>query len=268
MKCKKFPSLEVSKSYKDALGERCDDEKRQEESLLTQFASSTQTHHVDEHSSFEERLDKVISCIGSQNSLREILYKTLAACRIPKKFDELERFISEQDEFVHSHILQTPFTLIEMLVSCCGLHKSALDIDGNVIDEQMMASLSEDELSDITDGYLLEITDAGEKAVELLDPAHRIAAQLAQKPYRRETYFAVLDFCTTPRTFPEIQEFFKETPNLVQDEVVAHQKLSPDFYVDKLECAGALVWKGRWTLTEAGKQMLAARSNAAGELTA
>lgn len=177
--------------------------------------------------------------------------------RFSVAFSDLEAFIAEQDEFVHSHITQTPYTLIEMLVSCQGLRKIALDADGNAIDEDALARMDEDAALDLVDGYRLEITKAGVEAVRLLDPSKRIAAQLAQKPHRQKTYMAVLDFCKTPRTFPEIQEFFDETPDLVLDEVTAHHKLSPDFYVDKLECAGALVWKGRWQTTEAGEQMLA-----------
>ena len=94
--------------------------------------------------------------------------------------------------------------------------------------------------------------------MRLLAPERRIEAQLSLRPHRRDTYFAVLDFCTTPRKFPEIEAFFKATPGLSQDIVADHHKLSPDFYVDKLDKAGALVWRGAWVATDAGKQMLEA----------
>lgn len=61
-----------------------------------------------------------------------------------------------------------------------------------------------------------------------------------------------------PRKFPEIEALFKNVPGLSQDIVADHHKLSPDFYVDKLDKAGALVWRGAWVATDAGKRMLQA----------
>jgi len=94
--------------------------------------------------------------------------------------------------------------------------------------------------------------------VRLLAPERRIEAQLSLRPHRRDTYFAVLDFCMQPRKFPEIEALFKNVSGLSQDIVADHHKLSPDFYVDKLDKAGALVWRGAWVATDAGKRMLQA----------
>ena len=235
---------------------------------------------------FEEKVDDVIACVGAQNALREVLFKTLGHCEDPREFSEVEEFISQQDEFVYSHIIQTPYTLIEMLIHAGGLDKvtdtqnsmkavEPVESTGEAAGEAA-ASHNADTTYEITgkehrssdrhasnevhdedsEIIVLQTTPEGCEAVRILDPAKRIKAQLLSQPNRCSTYLAVLDFCQTPRTFPEIQNFFKTTPGLVQDVVAAHHKLSPDYYVDKLDKAGALVWRGAWVDTEAGLHAL------------
>lgn len=215
-------------------------------------------YELPDEPTFTDRVNAVVMCIGSQNALREALYKTLVFCLQPHEFTEVEDFIAATDEFVYSHIMQTPFTMIQMLIDAGGLSQTPLDGEGNAITPEQLANLSEDEADDLVATYRIDITDAGAEAVRLLAPERRIEAQLSLRPHRRDTYFAVLDFCTQPRKFPEIEEFFKTTDGLSQDIVADHHKLSPDFYVDKLDKAGALVWRGAWVATDAGKHMLQA----------
>ena len=215
-------------------------------------------YELPDEPTFTDRVNAVVTCVGSQNALREALYKTLAFCQQPHDFTEVEDFIAATDEFVYSHIMQTPFTMIQMLIDAGGLVQTPLDAQGNPITSEQLAGLDPDAADDLVETYRIEITDAGAETVRLLAPERRIEAQLSLRPHRRDTYFAVLDFCTQPRKFPEIQEFFKTTPGLSQDIVADHHKLSPDFYVDKFDKAGALVWRGAWVATDAGKQMLEA----------
>ena len=204
----------------------------------------------------EETLNDIITCIGAQNALREILYKILAHCQTSRDFAEVEDFVARQDEFVYSHIIQTPFTLIQMLMHAGGIESTPVDAQGNPVSDAQLEELSEDEADELVASYTLRTTTEGAQAVELLSPDKRIKAQLALHPARRDTYLAVLNYCQEPRTFPEIQEFFKSTPGLVKDVVAGHHKLSPDYYVDKLDKAGALVWRGAWVDTDAGRRML------------
>lgn len=154
--------------------------------------------------------------------------------------------------------MQTPFAMIQMLVDAGGLAQTPLDSEGSPIADKQLANLSEDEADDLISTYRIQTTDAGVETVRLLAPERRIEAQLSLRPHRRDTYFAVLDFCMQPRKFPEIEALFKNVPGLSQDIVADHHKLSPDFYVDKLDKAGALVWRGAWVATDAGKRMLQA----------
>lgn len=241
----------------------------------------------DREKTFEEKVTDVIACVGAQNALREVLFKTLEYCEEPREFSEVEEFISQQDEFVYSHIIQTPYTLIGMLVRAGGLDEVVIDTQDGVRAADFAESAREapnsqntvtvnettgeqccssgDHTSDYTNNedhnecfetIVIQTTSEGCEAVRMLAPAKRIRAQLLSHPSRCSTYLAVLDFCRTPRTFPEIQNFFKTTPGLAQDVVAAHHRLSPDYYVDKLDKAGALVWRGAWVDTEAGLRAL------------
>ena len=131
---------------------------------------------------FEASVDRVVTCVCSQNPLREVLYKTLAFCGAPRTFDEVEDFIAAQDEFIYSHIIQEPFTLAHMLLNAGGLSQTPLDDAGNAISEESLAAMSDDEACDAVATYRLETTPAGAKAVELLAPERRIASQIAKVP--------------------------------------------------------------------------------------
>ncbi len=211
--------------------------------------------------SLEADVDKVVTCVCSQNALREVLYKTLSHCQTPRTFDAVEDFIAAQDEFVYSHIIQEPFTLVHMLLNAGGLSQTPLDDLGDPIDEAALAQMDDDSAFDAVATYRLETTQAGARAVELLSPERRIASQIAKVPHRTDTYYAVMEFCKTPRKFPEIEAFYKSTEGLAKDVVADSHKLSPDYYVDKLDKAGALVWRGAWVLTEAGQRALAGRKS-------
>ena len=207
----------------------------------------------------EERTDAVVSCVCAQNPLREVLYKLLVHCTEQRGFQETERFVAAQDEYVHSHIEQTPHALIFMLVDAGGLARISLDAEGRALDEGVLATMAEDEADDLVDSYALLTTEAGRAAATLLNPARRLRARLAEHPHRSETYRAVLALCAqSPQTLPQIEQFFKDTPGLALDQVTSYHTLSPDYYVDRLEKCGVIVWRGAWCATQAGVEALAA----------
>lgn len=119
---------------------------------------------------FEAQVDDVLRCIAAQNSLREILYKMLVFCEEQRSYEVLERFILTSDEYVHSHILQSPDALMTMLVKHHGLTKDAADADGNRIDPDRLASMDEDAADDLVATYLFTATEAGKAAADLISP--------------------------------------------------------------------------------------------------
>ena len=195
----------------------------------------------------------------AQNPLREVLYKLLVHCPEQRSFCEVEEFVAKQDECVYSHVEQTPHALIFMLVDAGGLERISLDAQGNALDEAYLATLSEDEADDLVDSYALITTEAGRAAAALLNPARRLRARLAEHPHRTETYHKLLSLCAqSPQTLPQIEQFFKDTPGLALDQVTSYHTLSPDYYVDRLEKCGVIVWRGAWCATQAGVEALAA----------
>ncbi len=209
--------------------------------------------------SLEDRIDEVVRCVCAQNPLREVLYKLLAHCTQRRAFSEAEAFVAAQDECVYSHIEQTPHTLIHMLLDAGGLELVPLDEAGVPLDAGAFAGLSADEADDLVFSYALLTTEAGRAAAALLDPARRLRARLAEHPHRSDTYRAVLALCAqAPQTLAQIERLFKDTPGLALDRVTSYHTLSPDYYVDRLEKCGAIVWRGAWCATQAGVEALAA----------
>ena len=207
----------------------------------------------------EAQIDDVLRCIAAQNSLREILYKMLVFCEEQRSYEELEGFVLGSDEYVHSHILQSPDALMTMLVKHHGLAKDPADAEGSRIDPNLLDSLDADDADDLVATYLFTATEAGKAAANLISPDARLRAQLAQDPRRTDTFFAILGFCAqSPRTFPDIKDYYQSHDEFSKETAVDSQQLAADFYVDKLEHAGMLVWKGRWEVTEAGRRALAA----------
>ena len=253
---RKFPKFEVSRdfaAFAQGTSQYADE--------LFEDASARDTALKDEGaepvSSFEQTADEILTCIGTQGELREILYKILLFCRTSHRFCDVENYISGLDEVVYGHILQTPYSCIAILVHAGGLAKIAL----NALEEDVLsadlAGLTDDEIDDLIEDWRLETTEAGLYVTELLNPVRRLAAQLAVKPHRKSTYLRILEFCAEePRSLDDIKQLFLQDNSLVLDYVTAHQKLSPDYYVDRLEKAGSLIWKGAWATTPEGLDFL------------
>lgn len=210
-------------------------------------------------SPFERNVDAVLSCIGAQNALREILYKTLVFCGQCHAFEEVETFIMSSDEYAYNHLTQTPYTLIHMLVRAGGLDATALDEGGEPLGGPAYEGFTPEDFQAVATTFLVQTSPAGAHAASLIEPAKRLKAQIVQHPHRADTYYRFMTFCREPRTLPEIQRFYDETPGLAADTVQIHHTLAADFYIDKLEKAGVLVWRGAWVLNEAGEQLLADR---------
>lgn len=208
-------------------------------------------------SPFEEQVDAVLTCVGAQNSLREVLYKILSFCTDERAFEEVEAFVGETPEYRFNHLLQTPFEMIHMLIEARGLDGIALDETGAPLEGEQYADFTAKDLQHAAHTYRVRTTAAGERAAELLAPARRYQALELQHPHRRDTYRRFMEFCREPRTLPEIQAFYDAHDELAHDTVQIHHTLAADFYVDKLEKAGMLVWIGAWTLSDEGKETLA-----------
>ncbi len=204
---------------------------------------------------FADRVNAVVMCIGSQNALREALYKTLAFCEQPRDFTEVEDFIAATDEFVYSHIMQTPFTMIGMLTDAGGLSQTPLDEAGDP--SRPSSWRTADEADDLVATYRIEATGAGREAVRLLAPERRIehsfpcarTAATPTSPYwtsapHRASSLKLKRFSRPRQAFP------------------GHRGRSPSFRPTSTSTSSTRPgrWFGEraWVATDAGKQMLEA----------
>ncbi|MEE8733738.1 MAG: hypothetical protein SOI46_09070 [Eggerthellaceae bacterium] len=252
---KKLPKFEVSANGEEFLREQETVARDTPEDVERRRALAAPK--VGPKSPFEEQVDAVLTCVGSQNSLREILYKILAFCTDERDFAEVEAFALQTPEYRFGHLLQAPYELIHMLIEARGLDGIALDEEGAPLEGEAYEGFTAKDLQHAATTYRVRASAAGEEAAAMLAPARRYRALELQHPHRRDTYRRFMEFCCEPRTLPEIQAFYDAHDELAHDTVQIHHTLAADFYVDKLEKAGMLVWIGAWTLTDEGKEILA-----------
>lgn len=204
----------------------------------------------------EEAIDAVITAVCKQDRYREVMYRMLMRCQAqPLKLDDLESFIASLPQ--SRHAIQTPGTLIDLMVKAGGLVARELDEDGATIPVELLETLDEESREDLVFDWQFETTPAGAAAVSILSPAVRLQSKLNEKPQRYSTYLAVLDFCSEPRSLSDVQRLFRQDSSLVRDTMVDSQSLAPDFYLNELERSGGLVWDGGWKITDAGSAYLA-----------
>ncbi len=162
--------------------------------------------------------------LNSEPAYREVLSRVLALCRTPRLAGQIEdeiRSFPEMKVAIHS-----PTTLLAWLEETGGITCVAME-EGKK-------------------GWV--VTETGNQVAQARGPQQRLIALLAQSTDSdRATFVHILRFCITPKTRAEIEA------------MVLAEHVQPDsvpyaaFYVQRLEDAGGLVWKGKWETTQAEK---------------
>lgn len=209
----------------------------------------------------EEQICAVVDCVCNHPRHRELLYKALVYCGRERSEAQAEESIAAQPEFAEA--LQEPRVLLRGLVRCGGLSLTEVDVEGVPLDDERRArlraerNLTDEQLADLVAERRLSTTPAGRAAAALLAPSRRIAACCSAVPERENAFLAVLQFCETPRTLAQVKAFVDQ--NLSADlaiDVPGH-RLEATYFIDRLDEAGALVWKDHaWVATEDGKRYL------------
>ncbi|WP_165248808.1 hypothetical protein [Adlercreutzia sp. ZJ141] len=204
---------------------------------------------------FDQKLDKLGYTVTRQPLDRELLYKTLVFCLEERPLNVIEQEMATYPEFASCTTNQ--YYLITKLVGAYGLELIEKDVDGNVVTPEQKVGLTEDEEDDLVASFHYKTTEVGRAFVEEYSPKARLVQMLQLNPERTETYVDVLEFVhAQPRTYAEIQKLLAGRPAL-QTVIDGHvETMQPSVFVDKLERAGALVWKEGWTLTEEGVEFL------------
>ncbi|WP_304427175.1 hypothetical protein [uncultured Adlercreutzia sp.] len=206
---------------------------------------------------FEEKLAALNTCVMRHPLNREILYKALAFCGQERLLNEAEDYIASLPQFELA--TQNQYYMLMSLVRAHGLEFIERDDDGNIVTAAMKEGLTEDEADDLVATWSFKTTEVGDAFVEYNAPKARLVDLLNLVPERTESYIDLLEFVgEEPRTYPQIEGMLRGAPAL-ETVIDGHREImQPSVFVDKLERAGALIWKDAgWSLTEEGEEFLA-----------
>lgn len=204
---------------------------------------------------FEEKLAELNRTVMRHPLNREILYKTLAFCAEERPLREAEDFIAALPQFERA--TQNQFYMLMSLVRSYGLDMIERDEEGNRVLPEQKDGLSEDEVDDLVAEISFKSTDVGDWFVDYNKPSARLVDLLHLVPERTDTYIELLEFVeAAPRPYGQIEELLLGSSALQTVIDGRVETMQPSVFVDKLERAGALVWKEGWTLTEEGREFL------------
>lgn len=204
---------------------------------------------------FDEKLAVLEEAVTKHPLNREPLYKLLAYCREERALEDIEGEIASWPEFKGATMNQA--RMAGTLVRAHGLERIERDAQGAPVAPEQMEGLDEDAVDDLVQAVCFRTTDVGERFVEQHRPRARLVELLQLAPERAGTYIELLEFTAEkPRTYGEIAELLRGRPVLETVIDGTRHTMQPSALVDKLERAGALVWKEGWSLTEEGEEFL------------
>lgn len=234
-------------------------------------ADSTATTVEQEQKSDEERLTKLLA---SMETRRKVLLGILDLCREPKLSEELVRAVDGLQ--AHNQSVFASTTLINLLEQAGGLNH--INEDGSpfvapgakaeeeLTKEEPAGETADDEGREIDEeDFEVEFaeveapvrsfwvaTEAGIAAVEADNPEARATALLDDDAELLPVYREILEaLADGPLTKPQVSDIVRAHP-LTQD--ARHQA---GYFIDRLERVDAIEWANPWTLTEAGRALLA-----------
>ncbi|MDR3053472.1 MAG: hypothetical protein LBU48_06405 [Coriobacteriales bacterium] len=204
---------------------------------------------------FEQKVDHVAHLLLANTLNRPTLYRILgitAQGAVPL-FD-LEDQIQKLPEFTTA--TQPPYYLIEWLVDAEALRFIEVDATGAPITDEQREGKTADEIDDLIDDMIIEITDVGREVAAIFDPRDRLATLLQDKPVRYDTYVEVLEFLTQKHSYNQIDSLLRGRPILFDGRDPGDPPMQPSVFVDKLAAAGAIVFDEGWIITPEGRALL------------
>ncbi len=220
------------------------------------LAEAAGAREVDAQAPLERRAAVLAEAVARHPLNREVLYRILSYCFEERPLGDIEREVASWPEFKGA--TQNPCHMVSTLVRFGGLVAIERDEAGLLVAPERKEGLSEDEADDLVWEVSYLATDAGRRVVEEHSPAGRMQGLFAGAGERAGAYADVLAFVAdAPRSYPEIASFLRGRPELETVIDGVRETMQPSVFVDKLERAGALVWKEKWELTEEGREFLA-----------
>jgi hypothetical protein len=175
----------------------------------------------------DDAVKKLSRRIAAEPAYQSILYKILVFCETPRPVTQIQEQVLAFPEMLNA--AHSPALLLSWLQEAGGIEKIAV---------------GRKEESCRT-------TPIGQRFVEAESPVKKITALFAAELNGQEIFKQVLEFCRTPRSRVEIEDWLDSNPRLEELGV------RPAFFVERLEDAGGLEWSDKhWCTTPAGIAIL------------
>lgn len=205
-------------------------------------------------SNSDQASERIEALFNQMPTLHHILFAILEACKTPCLSSELETTIEQLKE--HHHCVYDPLTFCSLLERAGALQQT--DKVGTPL-----ADVVQEPLEIEHDGLLYwkaapapevywGLTEEGAAHLETYQPLKMIAACFENEPQYAGIFTTCLEM-----TGAEEGASMRDLGDVIDDEpVVQKPRRFAMYFIDKLEHAGAVEWKGQWRLTEAGRTYL------------
>ena len=205
---------------------------------------------------FEQRVDHLRDVVHSNPRFREIHFRTLEFCLEQRELGEVEQMIAALPEFKTCG--QNQYRLILFMENAEGLERFELDEDGKIVTPERKEGLTDDEIDDLVLTYAFKTTDVGRAVYDEMRPQKRLNKLFSAFPKRVKAYRDVLEFCTQPRSFKDIDNLLAGSDVLKSGSLntATNVPLQPSVFIDQLERNGGLVGDGSWNITAEGRRLL------------
>lgn len=194
----------------------------------------------------KEAVARIEARIAQEPRHRRALYRLLDFCTQVRSLDEIEQETASYPEMAVD--IYAPRTLLMWLLDCGAVGEVGSDDPQPEQGDSANEEAEEEEGAD----YRFVTTDAGIRALERLHASQPLAMLAARYPYYEAAFLRVLAACETPQSRQDIDGLFKGDPIMESP-----RKIYANFFLDKLEGAGGIVFAGGWTTTPEGKAFLA-----------
>lgn len=204
-----------------------------------------------EDMTLEEQVAVVEARIANEPRHRLALYRLLGFCEQERCLEEIQEEAASYPEMTTK--LYAPRTLLVWLVESGAVRRI---VEEDTASEQFDNAAARSEDGEAVDAagldYRFVITDAGSKALANHRASRPLAELMEQYPAYDHAFRRVLFACVKPLNRQDVESLFKGDPVME-----CPRKIYANFFLDKLEASGGLVFAGGWTTTAEGAAFLA-----------
>lgn len=206
----------------------------------------------------EDASERIEALFAQMPTLQRMLFAILDACDEPIASEELEARIEEMKR--HHHSVYEPLTFCSLLERAGAVVQT--DEEGTLLTEVEQEPLRVT-IDDVEfwqpappPQVYWHLTEPGRAQRDTYQPMELIAACYAAEPQYADIFTTVLELVAH-----EGGASLRAIGDVVDDEpVLQSPKRYAMYFIDKLEHAGAVEWKGQWTITDAGRDYLTSQN--------